>query len=151
RLLLMQTLIDSVSSIPGSSADVLVALLQGGPRLLFVGAASVPTVVVRLIRRERVSAIEQDLPLVLELFATMAEAGLGFDAALTKIVRARGTDRPLVAELGAFQLDTMGGIPRAQALRLLARRVDVLALTRFSSALIQAEQVGASIAETLQH
>ena len=95
--------------------------------------------------------MEQDLPLTLELFATMAEAGLGFDAALTRIVRAQGTDRALVAEFVNFQHDMLGGIPRAQALRQLARRVDVPSLTSFTSALIQAEQVGASMAETLQH
>jgi tight adherence protein C len=45
----------------------------------------------------------------------------------------------------------VAGIPRTQALRQLARRVDVPSLTSFTSALIQAEQVGASMAETLQH
>ena len=48
-----------------------------------------PTIVVRAARRARVRAVEQDLPLVLELFATMGEAGLGFDAALAKVIRAR--------------------------------------------------------------
>jgi tight adherence protein C len=98
-----------------------------------------------------VVAIEQDLPLALELFATMAEAGLGFDAALARIVKARGATRPLAAEFVNFQIDLQAGIPRIQALRQLARRVDVLSLTRFTSALIQAEQAGASMAETLQH
>ena len=65
--------------------------------------------------------------------------------------RARGTDRPLSSELINFQGDVLAGIPRVQALRQLARRVDVPSLTRFTSALIQAEQAGASMAETLQH
>jgi tight adherence protein C len=81
----------------------------------------------------------------------MAEAGLGFDAALSRIARARGTDRALISELINFQVDVLAGIPRVQALRQLARRVDVPSLTRFTSALIQAEQAGASMAETLQH
>jgi tight adherence protein C len=95
--------------------------------------------------------VEQDLPLALELFATMAEAGLGFDAALTRIVRAQGPGRALMTEFVNFQHDVLAGIPRAQALRQLARRVDVPSLTSFASAIIQAEQVGASMAETLQH
>jgi tight adherence protein C len=151
RLFLLRTLVEMVAGAPGTTADVLAAILQGGPWILFVGAGLVPTMVVRTRRRARVVAIEQDLPLALELFATMAEAGLGFDAALARIVKARGATRPLAAEFVNFQIDLQAGIPRIQALRQLARRVDVLSLTRFTSALIQAEQAGASMAETLQH
>ena len=151
KVTLLQPLVDMVSNVPGSAGDVLAVILQGGPWILFVVAGLVPTLVVRAARRSRVRAIEQDLPLVLELFATMAEAGLGFDAALSKIVRARGSDRPLISEFVNFQHDMLGGIPRTHALRNLAHRVDVPSLSRFTSALIQAEQVGASMAETLQH
>ena len=151
RLILLAPLVDMVSTAPGSTGDVLAAILQGGPWILFLVAGLAPTLIVRTARRSRVRAIEQDLPLVLELFATMAEAGLGFDAALSKIARARGTDRALISELINFQVDVLAGIPRVQALRQLARRVDVPSLTRFTSALIQAEQAGASMAETLQH
>jgi tight adherence protein C len=151
RLRLLGPLVDLVSSAPGSTADVLAAILQGGPWILFLLAGLAPTLIVRTQRRLRVGAVERDLPLVLELFATMAEAGLGFDAALAQIVRARGSERPLMVEFNNFQIDTLSGVPRIQALRQLARRVDVASLTRFTSALIQAELAGASIAETLQH
>jgi tight adherence protein C len=151
RVTMLRSLVDMVASAPGSTGDVLAATLQGGPWILFVVAALGPMLVVRTARRSRVRDIEQDLPLALELFATMAEAGLGFDAALAKIARARGTDRPLIAEFINFQVDVLAGIPRVQALRQLARRVEVPSLTRFTSALIQAEQAGASMAETLQH
>ena len=151
RLVLLQPLIDMVAAVPGSAGDMLVLVLQGGPWILLVLSACIPTLLVRTTRRARVRAVEQDLPLALELFATMAEAGLGFDAALTRIVRAQGPDRPLMAEFLNFQHDVLAGIPRAQALRQLARRVDVPSLSSFASALIQAEQVGASLAETLQH
>lgn len=151
RVAMLPTLVELVASAPGSVGDVLAAVLEGGPWIVFLIGASAPALLVRASRRSRVRAIEQDLPLALELFATMAEAGLGFDAALGKIVRARGTRRPLIAEFVDFQLDMVAGIPRTQALRQLARRIDMPSLTRFTSALIQAEQVGASIAETLQH
>jgi pilus assembly protein TadC len=81
----------------------------------------------------------------------MAEAGLGFDAALSKIVGSQRRDRPLTAELITFQRDMLAGVPRYQALAHLARRVDVSSLTSFTSAVIQTEQVGASISETLRH
>jgi Flp pilus assembly protein TadB len=151
RLTLLRPLVDMIANAPGSTGEVLAAILQGGPWILLVVAVLAPMMVVRTARRSRVRAIEQDLPLVLELFATMAEAGLGFDAALSKIARARGTERALISEFMNFQVDVLAGIPRVQALRQLARRVDVPSLSRFTSALIQAEQAGASMAETLQH
>jgi tight adherence protein C len=151
RLVFFRPLIGAVVNVPGSAGDVLILVLQAGPWIVFFITALMPTLFVRAARRTRVRAIEQDLPLALELFATMAEAGLGFDAALARIVRVQGTDRALVAEFVNFQHDMLAGISRIQALRQLARRIDVPYLTSFTSALIQAEQVGASMAETLQH
>lgn len=151
RFVLMRTLVAQVASVPGSAGEALIEVLQAGPILLFVLGALLPMSIVRTRRRARMRAIEQDLPLALEMLATMAEAGLGFDAALSHIVKSRGADRPLGSEFMKFQLDMLAGMPRAQALRQLARRVDVASLTGFTSALVQAEQVGASIAETLQH
>lgn len=151
RLVLFRPLLDAVALVPGSAGDLLVVVLQSGSWILFVISSLVPTLVVRAARRARVLAIEQDLPLALELFATMAEAGLGFDAALARIVRVQGGRRALVSEFVNFQHDMLAGMSRAQALRQLARRIDVPSLTSFTSALIQAEQVGASMAETLQH
>ena len=151
RARLLGPLVEMVASVPGSAGDFLGAILRSGPWILFLVAGFAPALVVRAARRSRLTAIEQDLPLVLELFATMAEAGLGFDAALSKVVRAQGVDRPLISEFVNFQRDMLAGIPRLQALRQLARRVDVGSLTTFTSALIQAEQAGASLAETLRH
>ena len=151
RLALLDSLMDTVANVPGTTSDMLALVLGSGPWILFFGMAMVPTLVVRTVRRTRMRGIEQDLPLALELFATMGQAGLGFDAAVAKIVRALGAERPLAAELANFQHDMLAGMPRPQALRQLARRVDLPALTSFTSALIQAETVGASFAETLQY
>lgn len=151
RVTMLQTLVAMVVSMPGGVGEVLAAILGVGHWILFVLITLVPTIVVRAARRGRVRAVEQDLPLVLELFATMGEAGLGFDAALTKVVRSQGAERPLIAEFVNFQFDMLAGIPRAQALRQLARRVDVPSLTSFTSALVQAEEVGASLSDTLRH
>ncbi len=151
RVIFFRPLLIAISNVPGSAGDMLALALQGGPWILFFITALAPALYVRTARRSRVLAIEQDLPLALELFAMMAEAGLGFDAALAKIVRAQGADRALVSEFVNFQHDMLAGMSRTQALRQLARRIDVPSLTSFTSALIQAEQIGASMAETLQH
>jgi len=151
RTTMVTTLVDMVSSVPGGVGEVLAAILTVGHWILFVLITLVPTIIVRAARRARIRAVEQDLPLVLELFATMGEAGLGFDAALSKVIRTQGAERPLTAEFVNFQFDMLAGMPRAQALRQCARRVDVASLTSFTSALVQAEEVGASLAETLRH
>jgi pilus assembly protein TadC len=151
RLVLLRPLLNAIANVPGSAGELMALVLIAGPWILLMVSGFVPTLAVRATRRRRVRAIEQDLPLALELFATMAEAGLGFDAALAKVVRAQGSSRPLASEFLNFQHDMMAGMSRTQALRQLARRVDVPSLSTFTSALVQAEQVGASMAETLQH
>jgi tight adherence protein C len=151
RRLLLSALVAMVANMPESIGGVFVAILAAGPWILLAVAALLPTLVVRGARRQLVREVERDLPLVLELFATMAEAGLSFDAALGKIVQAQETSSPLPAALARYQRDLMAGVPRDQALRQLGRRLDVSALSSFTSAVIQAEQVGASIAETLRH
>jgi tight adherence protein C len=151
RVAMLVTLVDMVSSVPGGVGEVLAAILAVGHWILFVLLTLVPTIIVRAARRARIRAVEQDLPLVLELFATMGEAGLGFDAALSKVIRSQGAERPLIAEFVNFQYDMLAGVPRAQALRQCARRVDVASLTSFTSALVQAEEVGASLSDTLRH
>jgi len=151
RFALLRPFLAAITNVPGTAGDLLALVLVAGPWILLMLSGFVPTIVVRSARRRRVRAIEQDLPLALELFATMAEAGLGFDAALAKVVRAQGGSRPLASEFLNFQHDMMAGMSRTQALRQLGRRVDIPSLSTFTSALVQAEQVGASMAETLQH
>lgn len=151
RVTIQAMLIDRIGSFPGGVGDAMSEILRWGPWILFFLAGLLPMSIVRTRRRARARAIEQDLPLALEMLATMADAGLSFDAALGNIIRARGSRRPLTAEFLKFQIDMLAGMPRTQALRQLARRVHIPALTGFTSALVQAELVGASIAETLQH
>jgi pilus assembly protein TadC len=140
----------SLLEIPGGIGGALAAVVGVIPYAIVVISALTPTLVVRAARRRRVSAIDRDLPLVLELLATMAQAGLGLDAAIARVVEVQPPERPLTKELRAFQHDLLAGVPRSQALRHLAGRIDVTSLTVFVAAVVQAEQVGASIAETLR-
>jgi tight adherence protein C len=147
----LDSMIQVMGNIPGGVGEAFVAILKGGPWIVFVIVAVAPVLYVRAARRTRVREIERDLPLTLELFATLAEAGLGFDAALSRIVRSQTPDRPLRSAFVAFQRDVQGGVPRLTALRRLADRLDVMSMTIFVSAVVQSEQVGASLAETLRH
>jgi tight adherence protein C len=148
---LLDEMAETVSNIPGGIGDAFVAILGAGPWIVFIAIASAPLLVVRAARRRRVRHIEADLSLTLELFATLAEAGLGFDAALARIVQSQSVARPLTSELTGFQRDLRAGVARLQALRHLAGRIDVTSMTIFISAVIQSDQIGSSLAETLRH
>jgi tight adherence protein C len=140
---------ESLGSIPGVG-DLARVIISMTNWIVFVCIAAIPILVVRAKRRRRVEQIEQDLPLFLELLATLVEAGLGFEAGVARIQDSETAKRPLHMEFRHYQRDLLGGVSRIQALRHLVRRVEVNSMTLFVSALIQAEQIGASLAATLR-
>lgn len=143
-------LIARVSGLPGAMGEMVVSVLSQAPWTVFLLIVLIPVLRVRAARRRLVREVEADLPLVLEIFAALAEAGLGFDASLARLLDATPEPRPLHLALRYFQRDIQGGVPRVQALRHVSARLDVASVTVFISALVQAEQVGASIATTLR-
>ena len=46
--------------------------------------------------------------------------------------------------------DLRAGLPRAEALRRMAERMDIAQITSFASAVIQADKVGANLSESLR-
>lgn len=124
------------------------ALLAPWIALLVFGA--LPYLYVSAARRERVTLVEQDLPIALELMATLGESGFAFDTAVARIAETRLGPRPLATELRRYQSDVLSGRPRTEALRRLARRVDVGGVTIVVSALVQADQLGMGIADVLR-
>lgn len=147
---LSRTFAQGLNDIPGAIGEIFLPLVWTGPWILALGIAMLPTLAVRRARRSRVQSIEQDLPMFLEMLATLSEAGLGFDAALDRILRSQPEIRPLVQEFRLFQVEVLAGRPRVRCLRRLAERVDSTHLTIFLSALIQAEQVGGGVAAVLR-
>jgi tight adherence protein C len=118
--------------------------------MLMIMLSCVPWLIVRKSRRERVELVEQDLPLALELLSTLSEAGLGFDAALARILKTRLAGRPLAEEFRNFQSDLLAGRPRTESLRRFSSRLDVPSISVFTSAMVQAEQLGMGIARVLR-
>jgi tight adherence protein C len=147
---LVELMSESLRYIPGGIGDLAAIIVSFTNWVIFACLAAVPALVVRAKRRRRVEQIEQDLPLFLELLATLVEAGLGFEAGLARLAESETANRPLNAEFRLYQRDLLAGVSRVQALRYLARRVEVNSITVFVSALIQAERVGASLAGTLR-
>jgi tight adherence protein C len=146
----MHRAVQAVSAVPGGLSDILLPAVYLSPWIALALLASIPTLVVRAARRKRVMQVEQDLPLTLELLATLSEAGLGFDAALERVLQSQSVTRPLVEELRILQLEILAGRPRIQCLRRLGWRLDVTSLTIFVSALVQTEQVGAGVSDVLR-
>jgi tight adherence protein C len=136
--------------IPGAVGEVFWVPLVLGPWIILTIVVCLPWLVVRASRRRIVTEVERDLPLVLELLATLGESGLGFDAALARVVAAQPPERPLTAEFRTFQRETLTGRSRVDALRRLARRLDVPTMTIFISAVVQAEQIGSGVADVLR-
>jgi tight adherence protein C len=144
------TSIKWLAETPGGIGDVVSPFLYAGPWIICAAIVLTPTLYVRSRRRTRVRQIEQDLPMALELFATLAESGLSFDAALARILEAQPAVRPLTQELRMFQLELMAGTGRVACLRRFARRIALSSTSSFVSALVQAEQVGAAFADVLR-
>jgi tight adherence protein C len=98
--------------------------------------------------RARQKAILLAIPDVLDLLTISVKAGLGFDAALGKVVEK--TQGPLTDEFRRTLAEVRIGKARRDALREMVARTNVPALTNFISAIIQAEQLGVAIARVLE-
>jgi len=137
-------------TIPGNVGEVFLPIVWASPLLGVASLAGLPALVVRSRRRKRVLMIEQDLPLTLDLLATLAEAGLSFDSALDRVLETQRRRRPLGEDFRLFRLEILTGRGRVDSLRRLDRHVGVAWFSIFASALIHAEQVGSGLAATLR-
>ncbi len=147
---LTNELFRNIARLPPGMGDLLVPIAYLAPWTVFLILVLVPWLVVRRSRRQRVERVEQDLPISLELLATLSEAGLGFDAALARVLDSVAEERPLAREFRTYQSDLLAGRTRVEALRRLAHRLEVSAVTILVSALVQAEQMGSGIAQALR-
>lgn len=147
---LVLQLVSVVNRLPPGIGDLLVPVAYLMPWTTLLILIMVPWLVVRQARRQRVQQVEIDLPISLELLATLSEAGLGFDAALSRVLDSVGEDRPLAREFRTYQSDLLAGRTRVDALRRMANRLEVPAVSVLISALVQAEQMGSGIALALR-
>jgi tight adherence protein C len=98
--------------------------------------------------KARQKAILLQIPDALDLLTISVRAGLGFDAALGKVVEKM--QGPLVDEFRRALAEVRVGKARRDALRDIVPRTEVPALTNFIGAVIQAEQLGVAISKVLQ-
>jgi tight adherence protein C len=97
---------------------------------------------------ERQAAIGLELPDTLDQMLIAVEAGLGFEAAMTRA--GENGKGPLAEELIRTLQDMAVGMSRRDAYQALSRRTDVPDLNAFIRAVVQADAYGISISSVLR-
>ena len=118
--------------------------------IIFFGALGyfLPLLWLNSITRRRQSELQRALPDGLDMLNICVGAGLGFDAALSRIGHQWKT--ALSDEFNRVVAEIRLGKTRRQALLDLARRTEVMELENFVATIVQADQLGVSIAKVLR-
>jgi tight adherence protein C len=136
-----------VAARPGAPA---VAVL-----LVIVGAALfgwyLPDIVLRLRIMHRQELMMDGFPDALDLMVVCVEAGMGLDAALTRVgEEMRLRSRTLSDEFRLLSLELRAGKMRRDALHNLAARTGLEEISSFVSLLVQTDRFGTSVAQALR-
>ncbi|MEU4159000.1 type II secretion system F family protein [Actinoplanes sp. NPDC026670] len=122
--------------------------LIGGAILGLALGAFLPLLLLWNASIKRQEAIQRSLPDVMDVMVIGVEAGLGLDSAMDQV--ARSTRGPMADELHRVLQEMRLGVARSEALRGLAGRTTVRDLKRLVTALIQAGELGISVAPILR-
>lgn len=98
--------------------------------------------------KKRQKIILKTLPDAIDLMTISVEAGLAFDGAMQRV--ADKWDNALSAEFGRALAEMRVGKSKRDALRELVARTGVADLSTFVASIIQADQLGVSIAKVLR-
>lgn len=109
----------------------------------------VPDIYAKNKRKNREISVRADLPFFTDLLALSTEAGLDFISAIQRITD-KAENSVLADELSIVLKDIKLGASRSDALRGLARRIDIPETTSFVAVLVDADATGASIAQVLK-
>jgi tight adherence protein C len=95
-------------------------------------------------------AVTEGFPDALDLLVICVEAGLSLNAAFLRVSQEMSRAHPVLAEqLSLVTLELRAGKTREEALRNLALRTGVNDVKNFVTLMIQSEQLGADLAQTL--
>jgi len=95
--------------------------------------------------------IEQSFPNALDLIQISVEAGLGFDAAMTRVANEMVHSAPaLCREFRTVQLEISAGAEREKALMEMAQRTGVDEVSSFANVVLQSVRFGTSMSDALQ-
>ncbi len=121
--------------------------------LLIIGGVTVagfflPNMIVSRNIKRRQRLVLNAMPDALDLLTICVEAGLGFDAAMKKVIEK--WDNALSAAFARVLQEIQLGKLRREALRDMADRLGVAEMDSFVAAVIQSEQLGVSMARVLR-
>ena len=100
-------------------------------------------------RKKRDDAVIRTLPVYLDFLTMCVEGGLNLQGALGQAME-KAPHGPLRNEFAVVLRDLRSGLSRSDALRRMAERLDVQEITSFVSSIVQAEKMGASMANVLR-
>jgi tight adherence protein C len=95
----------------------------------------------------RQNKVRRGLPDALDMLSVCATAGLGFDQSLQRV--SEYWDTPIGREFGRVISEMEMGLTRRDALRNLSDRLEIREISSFVALILQTEQLGMSISDTL--
>ncbi len=107
-----------------------------------------PNVLLYNAGQKREKLMRNGLPDAMDLLTISVEAGLGFDAAVSRVAK-RG-EGPLSQEFSRLLQEMQLGVGRTDAMRSMAERTSLPDLKSFCSAMVQADSLGIPIARVLR-
>lgn len=99
--------------------------------------------------KKRADEVVRAMPFIVDMLALSVEAGLDFMAAIQKVID-KAPRSALVEEFETLIKETKIGSSRADGLRQLGWRINVIEINSFCATLIAADSVGASIGPLLK-
>jgi len=106
-----------------------------------------PKVWLHYMVTNRQNKVRKGLPDALDMLSVCATAGLGFDQSLQRV--SEYWDTPIGHEFGRVINEMEMGLTRRDALRNLSDRLDIREIASFVALILQTEQLGMSISDTL--
>jgi tight adherence protein C len=133
-----------IATVMGLSGSMMFAGPAGGGVLGYL----IPSIWLSRKVKARQKEIRVALPNALDLLTISVEAGLGFDAAITRVTEKY--HNALALEFIQVLNEARLGRPRLEALEDMARRNNVDELSNFIQAIVQSDQLGVGIAQVLR-
>jgi tight adherence protein C len=114
----------------------------------FFGGFYLPHLMLTSRITNRQGEIRKAMPDALDLLTICVEAGLGFEAAMSKV--AEKWDNELALAFSRTLKEIQLGKVRREALKDMSDRLGISEMTSFVAAIIQSEQLGVSMAKVLR-
>ena len=144
-----------LAALAGAAFGVVSGLLSGvGPPMIplcAMGAAALPWFQVSGQADQRLKDINRGLPSAIDLIALSMSAGLDFPGAIKQVLdKSSNADDALFEELTLMLQELKLGRTRKQALQEFQKRVPIESVSEFVGSVVQAEERGNPLVETLQ-